>query len=67
MSKIKEVEASGNQHKLTAYFGATKEDKNQKTYQSPQRHGHKRSKFSVPCPGFNYGKNSELLQLYNKY
>ena len=20
-----------------------------------------------PCPGFNYGKNPELLQLYNKY
>ena len=65
--KIKEVEASDNQHKLTAYFGATKEDKNQKTSQSPQCHVHKRSKILIPCPGFNYGKNSEPLQLYNKY
>ena len=32
---IKEVEASGNQHKLTAYFGATKEDKNQKLLKVP--------------------------------
>ena len=64
---IKEVEASGNQHKFSAYSDATKEDKNQKTSQSPQYQFHKRSKISIPCPGFNYEKNSELLQLYNKY
>ena len=29
------MEASGNQHKLTAYFGATKEDKNQKLLKVP--------------------------------
>ena len=27
----------------------------------------KKTKLATPCPGFYYGKNPELLQLYNKY
>ena len=65
--KVKEVETSGNQHKLTTYFGVTKEDNKQITSPSHQNHVHKKSKLSIPCPGFNYGKNSELLEIYNKY
>ena len=47
-----ETETSGNQHKLTTYFGVTKEGNKQNTSQSLQCHVHKRYKISIPCPGF---------------
>ena len=64
---MKEIESSGNINKLTSYFGITKDGAKHNTSQSPQRHLHKRTKVVIPCPGFTYGKNPDLLQLYNKY
>ena len=52
-------------HKLTFYFNTNK-DKNKFTSTVSIKSGPaKKSKLTNPCPGFNYGKNPELLQVYN--
>ena len=55
----------GGMHKLTTYFDINK-DENKSTVSLKARPS-KKSKLINPCPGFNYCKNPELLQLYNKY
>ena len=65
--QVKETERCGTMKQLTTYFGSTNNNTKTTASQSTLRHRNKRTKVVIPCPGFNYGKNSELLQLYNKY
>ena len=58
---------AGGMHKLTLYFDTKKGDSKFTSIVSIKSCSSKRSKLTNPCPGFNYGKNPELLQLYNKY
>ena len=64
---MKDSEKGGTMKQLTTYFGAANNDTKRNASQSHLRQHNKRTKVVIPCPGFNYGKNSELLQLYNKY
>ena len=58
---------TGGMQKLTSFFDI-KEVKNKfMSPVSPKSYSIKKSKLTNPCPGFTYGKNPELLQLYNKY
>ena len=64
---MKDSEKGGTMKQLTTYFGTAKDDAKHSASQSCLRQRNKRIKEVIPCPGFNYGKNSELLQLYNKF
>ena len=50
---------------LTSYFVINKDETESSI--SPKPPPSKKSKLINPCPGFFYGKNPELLQLYNTY
>ena len=64
---VSEQNDTGGMYKLTSYFNTNK-GKNKFTFTDSIKSGPaKRSKLTNPCPGFNYGKNPEHLQLYNKY
>ena len=65
--KVKDSEKGGIMKQLTTYFGTVNNDTKRNASQSCLHQHKKRTKVVIPCPGFNYGKNSELLQLYNKY
>ena len=52
-------------HQLTTYFDINNDESNSTL--SLKACPFKKIKLINPCPGFNYGKNPELLQLYNKY
>ena len=52
--------------KLTSYFDTTRFNDREEISHSLKTHPKKRNKLVNPCLGFNYGKNSELLELYNK-
>ena len=63
--KVKDSEKGGTMKQLTTY--SAKNDAKHNAYQYRLCQHNKRTKVVIPCPGFNYGKNSEQLQLYNKY
>ena len=56
---------SGCMKQLTSYFDISKDENESKI--SLKLPPSKKIKLINPCPGFTYGRNPELLQLYNKY
>ena len=62
---VKDKDGTGDMNKLTSYFDLNKDQSN--TTFSLKPRPAKKTKLINQCPGFNYDKNPELLQLYNKY
>ena len=70
--KLKHHLKTGSMNKLTSYFHTSSGTKNKNmglAIESPSVSSppQKKTKFTIPCPGFSYGKNPELLHLYSKY
>jgi len=65
--KVKDQLLIGNSSKLTSYFISDNSNKKKENPTDVKLSSNKRIKLVTPCPGFSFGKNPELLQLYHKY
>ena len=64
-SVLQTTEMNNSTTKLTKYFSIKPGEK--RAPSNSKFTSTKRNKTVQRCPGFSYGKNSDLLQLYNKY